>query len=246
MGKKRDWGLAVVPERIRLNMMVEGQTERNFAKALLAPHFGWLDIDLAPIVTTTNRKLNKRGGLLNYDKFAGDILRQLKVHKGSDVRFTTFVDLYALPNDFPRWDEASRQPTVKKRVEMLENALAQAVNDWRFVPYIQQHEFETLLYCDLEQVSTRIAGAEQGIAMLTKEVAGMAPEDINDGAATAPSKRLIRHVPAYERAKVRVGAPAAAAIGLDKLRADCPRFDAWISKLEQLPQALAADEGEHE
>ena len=62
----------------------------------------------------------------------------------------------------------------------------------------------------------------------------MAPEDINEGAATAPSKRIIRHVPIYERNKVRVGAPAAAAIGLNTLRLKCPHFGDWLSRLEAL------------
>ena len=62
------------------------------------------------------------------------------------------------------------------------------------------------------------------------------PEEINEGAATAPSKRIIRHLPVYEWNKVRVGAPAAAAIGLPILRQKCPHFGQWISKLERLAE----------
>ncbi|MCU0798023.1 MAG: DUF4276 family protein, partial [Akkermansiaceae bacterium] len=69
---------------------------------------------------------------------------------------------------------------------------------------------------------------------LQNEVAHLLPEEINDGPHTAPSKRIIRHLPLYERSKVRVGAVAAAAIGLPTLRAKCPHFDHWITRLECL------------
>lgn len=67
------------------------------------------------------------------------------------------------------------------------------------------------------------------------EVQGIPPEEINEGTTTAPSKRIIQHVPVYERSKVRVGASAAAAIGLPVLRTKCPHFDAWLRQLEKLP-----------
>ena len=76
--------------------------------------------------------------------------------------------------------------------------------------------------------------AQQGCADLQREVGNLATEEINEGAHTAPSKRIIRHLPAYERSKVRVGAPAAAAIGLPALRAKCPHFDDWLTRLEKL------------
>ena len=64
------------------------------------------------------------------------------------------------------------------------------------------------------------------------------PEDINEGGATAPSKRLIHHIPRCEKLKVRVGAPAADAIGLTVLRERCPQFGRWLTRLECLKQTL--------
>ena len=154
------------------------------------------------------------------------------------ARFTTMLDLYALPTDFPGWAEARRRTTTSERVEALEAALQAEIADPRFLPYIQLHEFEALLYCDLSQLEQRIEGSGPALATLAAEVAGLEPEEINEGAATAPSKRIIRHVPAYERAKVRVGAPAAAAIGLAALRARCPHFSSWVTRMEQLGSPL--------
>ena len=104
------------------------------------------------------------------------------------------------------------------------------LGDSRFLPYIQLHELEALLYCDLSQLQQRIADSERAFAALAGEVR----EEINEGATTAPSKRIINHVPIYDRLKVRVGAPAAAAIGLPGLRARCPHFSEWVARLERL------------
>ena len=72
---------------------------------------------------------------------------------------------------------------------------------------------------------------------LKNEVAGFScPEDINEGETTARSKRLISHVPRYEKLKVRIGAPAASAIGLHVLREKFPHFGQWITRLESLKQ----------
>ncbi len=80
----------------------------------------------------------------------------------------------------------------------------------------------------------RIEGSEAGLKALERQVSVLAPEDIDDGPTTAPSKRIIHHVPSYERAKRRVGAASAAEIGLKKLRAACPHFHEWMTKLEAL------------
>ena len=74
---------------------------------------------------------------------------------------------------------------------------------------------------------------------MQKEVAAFeCPEDINEGRNTAPSKRLIHHIPRYEKLKVRVSAPAADAIGLPILREKCPHFGQWLTRLEKLNDRL--------
>lgn len=49
-----------------------------------------------------------------------------------------------------------------------------------------------------------------------------------------PSKRIIALYPGYERQKPLIGVLAALEIGLPKIRQECPLFDAWLSKLENL------------
>jgi hypothetical protein len=219
---------------VRLDITVEGHAEREFADLALKPHLANYSIEVRPRVVLTNRKLGKRGGILDFAKIRGDIVRLMKQDRHAEARFTTMMDLYALPPQFPGWQEARKKNHPIERVAALENALQSEFAEPRFIPFIQLHEFEALLYCDLTQLQSRIVGSDAGIEALTREVLHLQPEDIDGGASTAPSKRIITHIPIYERNKVRVGAPAAAAIGLKNLRAKCPHFATWLTKLEAL------------
>lgn len=221
---------------IRLYMTVEGHTEREFANTVLKPHLAQFSVGLSTRILVTNRKLNQRGGLLNFATLYNDLTRLMRQDSQPDARFTTMIDLYGLPNEFPGWTEAQQKHQSIARITVLETALQATFNDHRFIPHIQLHEFETLLYCDLSQLATRLGDADRPLAALAQEVAHLTPEEINEGEMTAPSKRIIKHVPVYKRAKVRVGPAAAAAIGLSTLREKCPHFNLWLSKLEGLAE----------
>jgi Domain of unknown function (DUF4276) len=56
----------------------------------------------------------------------------------------------------------------------------------------------------------------------------------DDGPQSAPSKRIMAQIPEYEDAKTVVGPQVAELIGLDTIRAKCPHFNAWLSRLEML------------
>jgi len=86
-----------------------------------------------------------RGGLVSYQKARKDIQSWLKEDANPDARFTTMFDLYALPDDFPLYKESKSIMNPYQKVDSLENALKEDINDLRFVPYIQLHEFETLV-----------------------------------------------------------------------------------------------------
>lgn len=219
---------------VRLYVTTEGQTERKFAEEVLGPHLANYNIEVKTRVVLTNRKLGRRGGIIDYGKIRGDLHRLMLEDQHEEARFTTMIDLYALPQEFPGWAEARQSTHSQNRITILESSLETDINDRRFLPYIQLHEFEALLYCDLSQLQKRIAGSAPGLTRLTNEVSGIPPEEINDGTTTAPSKRIIRHVPIYERSKVRVGVAAAAAIGLPALRSKCPHFNSWVNRLELL------------
>jgi hypothetical protein len=224
---------------LRLYITTEGQSERKFADDVLRPHLAAFSIDVKTRVVLINRKLGKRGGILDFDRIQGDLQRLMREDSQPEARFTTMIDLYALPPEFPGWAEARQKTEPKERVAALEAAFQAKLGDSRFLPYIQLHEFEALLYCDLSQLQQRITDSERAFAALAREVQGMEPEEINEGVTTVPSKRIINHVPIYDRLKVSVGAPAAAAIGLPGLRARCPHFNEWVGLLEMLATAIS-------
>jgi len=58
------------------------------------------------------------------------------------------IDFYALPSDFPNCDACAHLRDPYQRVACVEKALADDIKYHRFIPYIQLHEFEALIFAD--------------------------------------------------------------------------------------------------
>ncbi len=58
------------------------------------------------------------------------------------------------------------------------------------------------------------------------------PEHINTTPTSAPSKRLKKIYPSYD--KVFLGSLISDQIGLDTIKSQCAHFSTWINKLENL------------
>ena len=191
-----------------------------------------------PVLTAHAKKRGRvhRGGVDRYLPMKNDILRFLTQEKGTDVFFTTMIDLYGIHSDFPGLNEAeSLRHLPEKRVEFLEQRFAQDIGDQRFIPYIQLHEYEAYLFADPTCFSYFYnLHASEIVALQTIASSKDSPELINDGQQTAPSKRIIKHLPDYEYSKSVVGPQVAELIGLDMIRSKCPHFSSWLSKLEGL------------
>ena len=221
---------------VRLNFIVEGQTEETFVKGTLSPHLADRSIYVNVRCVMTSRKggLKYSGGIANYAQAKRDIARWMKEDRNPDARFTTMFDLYALPVDFPGFQDArTNQPY--QRVQTLEYALGMDIADPRFVPYIQLHEFEALLLSDPSMLDSQFPGYEDEIRNLVKMACGFdSPELIDDGSDTAPSKRIITEIPEYAGRKASAGPIVAGKIGLPTLRSKCDHFGDWLDKLEHL------------
>jgi Domain of unknown function (DUF4276) len=224
----------------RLYLFGEGRTEETFADRLLKNHLAKHGVYLHPKLIAHARRRGKthRGGGRNYEPMRNDILNLLAQEKGSDVYFTTMIDLYGLSTGFPRFDESEEMRHIPvKRVEFLEQAFAEDIGDTRsrFIPYIQLHEYEAILFSDPSCFRYSYERHERQIAELQKIADSYpTPELIDDGPQTAPSKRILAIIPDYEDAKPAVGPDVAELIGLDVIRAKCPHFNAWLSRLESL------------
>jgi hypothetical protein len=104
----------------------------------------------------------------------------------------------------------------------------------RCIPYIQLHEFEGLLFNEIQVFLNQIPPDEliglKELKDIFKHFSN--PELINNSKKNAPSQRLERIIKGYN--KVVYGNILAEAIGLEKIRSKSPRFNEWISKIEQL------------
>ena len=222
MGKEHNWRETIMK---RLFIVVEGQTEEAFIKELVSPYFMQNEIyDIRPVLIQTSK--GHKGGFVNYEHLKNDLFRLLK-SQGQDVVVTTFVDFFRCPK-LPNQNDIDKLSSNIQKVEAMEKSIYDDINDRRFIPYIQLHEFEALLF-----------SSSNGFEMyfedqIAKEIQGIIdsfdnPEDINSSPETAPSKRLIRIIPYYD--KVIYGNIVALEIGLPTILSKCPRFRRWINSL---------------
>ena len=216
----------------RVHMICEGQTEETFANEILKPHFS------ARGVYLTASLIGKRGGNFRFHRLHSDVRNYLRADK--KITCTTFFDFYGLPPKFPGKSEADRKSSPAEKSETLCAELVSRLQEEigenamrRFIPYVQMFEFEALLFSDPAGLAKGIGKPKlQGrFCAIRREYES--PEHINDSEHKAPSKRIESTVPGYE--KPTMGTLAALEITLQKMRAECILFDAWVGRLEGLP-----------
>lgn len=215
----------------RVHVLVEGQTEEAFINRLVAPfltpHVALIPIILSTKRTKTGRKF--RGGITSFAKLRRELLLLLG---DTSATVTTMIDYHGLPQDFPGLDELPPGDAYA-RVEHLERSLFDDLDNPRFLPYLSLHEFEALLFVDLEAVGAVVSALPQEHRRLTDSLTPAArPEEIDDGDDTHPSARLQTHLPRYQ--KLLHGLLIANRIGLPRMREACPHFNRWIEQLQAL------------
>lgn len=222
----------------RLYLTVEGQTEQAFAVKVLQPHLSKFGVWVfKPRLTGLHARKKGRfptGGLLNTFKHSlGDICRWLKEDQSSEARFSIMVDLYSLPSDFPGFEESKNIANSHERTVYLERMLAEAVNDRRFIPYLQLHEFEAILLSDPTSFLNWFENVEDEVAELAVECSSFgSPEDINCGQTSHPKARIKKYIPDYDE---NIDGPNLASdIGITVMRERCSHFRQWLETLEGL------------
>ncbi len=216
---------------VELRVLCEGPTEQNFVIKVLHAHLAAFGVYARP------QSLTPRGfGVVPFEKLYKDIKNEVGRSKSHQF-VTTMIDLYGL-NDYP---DAAALPgeTGAARARRIETRMAEHLPSPQFIPHIQVYEFEALVLAGLGHLDSQFPdGDAVGAAEKIRDAIGdFAPEDVDDGAATAPSKRIIHELPAYEHRKAVAGPEIAARIGIADLREACPHFGAWVQRLEQLGEA---------
>ncbi len=202
---------------IRLAISVEGETEEEFVKEVIAERLRIYGVEPYPILL---------GGDVTLDRLASDMA---ELYWSFDF-VTSLVDFYGF--------RGKGSDTVEELERRIHTTVVAKINrsfdESRIFPYVQLHEFEGLLFSDVNAFTWLGVSDEILDALRNIRSRFITPEDINNSVDTAPSKRLESLMPRYHK---RVDGPVVALeIGLDRIRAECPRFDKWVAHLESLEQ----------
>ncbi len=225
--------------KVEIYIVVEGQTEQTFVRDVLAPEMVHGGIYLHPALIG---KPGHKGGDIRFDRAKIDIDKFLK--QRADTYVSTMFDYSRIDENWPGRDTV-RQKIVNgavlsatEKAKTLEDAtlaeIGKLLPDYdverRFVPYIEMHEFEALLFSNAGILAKKIGIKAVKINNILAEYNG--PEEINDDPTKTPSKRLERLDPAYR--KIAMGKTIADSIGVQEMRNQCPHFNNWLTKLENL------------
>lgn len=192
----------------RLGISVEGATEREFVHRVLRPHLEKYQLSVTAIDIRGNLSLDRIRGVLPA------LLAQFDF-------VSTMYDYYKF----------GRRGSLT--IDELEKAISKLAETTLLIPYIQQYEFEALIFAVPESAVEWLEGATPQLTEMQNAVqkAG-SPEKVNDSRETSPSHRLTKLFPHYD--KKLHGSEIIDLAGLDAVRSKCPRFNTWVSKLESL------------
>jgi len=129
-----------------LIIICEGQTEQMFCDKILKTHFAAIDIAIEyPLIAYSG------GGIVKWNHLKTEIELY---HSADAERFiTTFIDYYGMYDYhlFPDWLNAHATVDKSLRMEILETGMRNdliASTQPFFIPNIQLHEFEALVFSD--------------------------------------------------------------------------------------------------
>ena len=206
-----------------LYILCEGQSEEAFIKQVLAPYFESINLQITPKITKTSA--NAKGGGLKYSRIKKEILNLLN-HKQAFV--STFFDYYALPKDFPKYNEQSGD--IYQKINILEQGFNEDINCERFFSHIQPYEFESLLFSDIDKIikANPLWNASHltKLQRITQEFTNI--ELINNSPQTSPSHRLKNILPHYQ--KIIHGTEIAKKTTIATIRTKCRHFNEWCNK----------------
>jgi len=210
----------------RLIIICEGETEQEMSDKILRPYFQIKDFVIeCPLIKKS------MGGIVSWPALKAQIQGHLKEH----AYVTTFIDYYGIKDrhQFPCWMESKDMTNKYDRIRLIEDGMKIDVNrNHMFLPYIQLHEFEALLFNNMESFSNVLPEEELMDKTTLENVLDTYsnPEMIDDGIETSPSHRLKLIIPAYD--KVLYGYYLAEEIGIERMRDKCPHFNDWLTRIE--------------
>lgn len=214
----------------RLVIIAEGETEESFVNNILCPFFCSKGIYNSIQCFKTK---HSHGGMSKYSYIKKDILN---IIYEKDVVVSMMIDFYRLPSDFPGFNDLKATQTHQEQANLLETRIKKDLEDSQnqlfdnFIPYIQLHEFEALVFASISGIDSLFERSEMdynGLMNVIQQYPN--PEDINNHPDTAPSVRLKKLISGYN--KVLHGIDIINTVGMAELLEKCPRFKTWIESM---------------
>lgn len=213
-------------------ILCEGPTEEAFVNQILRPYFFNHHIyDIRAKLMTTSK--GNKGGSISFGRLEFNINNLLQ--NETDILVTTFIDFYKLDTDFPNFNSSMKISDKFEKISNLEKALYDKINNNRFIPYIQLHEFEGLLFASKDGFENLPNIDEKSLEILISYVYEHEnPELLNDNRQTAPSKRLENIIHKYNKKKLIFGIDIIAHTNtISPILVRCERFSKWTNHLIQ-------------
>lgn len=224
---------------VRVYVVVEGSTEQTFVRDVLAPAMSRQGVYLYPARIGGS---SHKGGNIRFDRARIDIRNFLR--QRHDTYVSTMFDYFRIDADWPGRAEVCRRVKsgmalrAGEKAMILEAATQKAIGEAcpdsdaekRFVPYIEMHEFEALLFSDVRILAEKADIDISALDRLLEEYGE--PEEINDNPQKAPARQIMTLNHSYRKAAM--GKAIAQAIGIPTLRKKCIHFHEWVVRLEGL------------
>ncbi len=209
-------------------ILVEGRTEEKFIKSILNPFLLNSNIYAHPILLKTTP--GHQGGLPKYIKIRTHVFNLLRSVPNPYSLVTTMFDYYKLPNDFPGKNSIP-SGSIYVKVKHIEDAFFNDIGSDNFLPYIQIHEFEALLFASMNGFEKKFPRCADKFREILKN-SGNNPELIND--LEPPSKRIISVVREFyskDFRKTLDGLEIAKSVGIENMMENCEHFRKWVYRI---------------
>ncbi|WP_421504442.1 DUF4276 family protein [Erwinia rhapontici] len=207
---------------MRVCVVCEGQTEVEFIKSCMGRSLNNEHFMIYPAILQAPSG-GHRGGRVTIDRLVKFLYCQY--HQAD--RITTFVDFYG-------FQDADGRSASELENTIMDALTAQGLEERFIKPYVQLHEFEALLFSNVEKFEYVLDGWNDDVLQELTNIRCQfsSPEDINNHPTTAPSKRILRAFDHGTYNKVEHGPIIAEEIGIEVIRAQCPGFNQWLQTLE--------------
>ena len=221
---------------INIYVVVEGNSEEKFINDILSEYFANKSIFIqAEKVITGKNSVGKicKGGGNSYKYYKNHLQKRVKqFSKQKNFFFTTMIDYYAIPKDFPKLEKSDKITNIYDKIDFLEKSFYEDIGYENFIPNIQLHEFETLCFADIEAIKEEFFDINISLDIIKKDIEKYDNIELINK-KNPPSKRLNIYTNGqYCQAKVSKSFKILKKIGVENIRQKCKHFNNWLKRIE--------------